>query len=370
MAQDLQADFQTFAVGVTEQDFNELPYARTVADHHQTRHVEARVQSDLVQLLPEMIWHMDEPSDPIAACQYHAGALAAQHVKVVLGGDGGDELFGGFDRYLGVGYVDYYARVPEAIRRGVIGRLLAYLPENFTYKSWSQKMRWMQELSLLPTTADRYAAATLFFRFTHTEKKALFSPELWAQLEHLDSADIITEVYNRAPAQDSIERMIYADYHTRLPEHSLMLTDRMTMAHGLELRSPFLDHELVQMMAAYPRQLKIRKRELKHILRRLGRDYLPPEIVNREKQGFMFPIAYWFRHELHSFLQGYLLDSHFVRQGIFRSETISQLIEDHHRNRIDNHVRLWMLLNLAIWHDLYIENHSLAEVLARMKAHL
>jgi asparagine synthase (glutamine-hydrolysing) len=149
-----------------------------------------------------------------------------------------------------------------------------------------------------------------------------------------------------------------------------MLTDRMTMAHGLELRSPFLDHELVTYMATFPRQMKINGRELKYVLRKLGRDYLPDEIVKRDKQGFMFPVAYWFRHSLYSFIKGYLLDSPLVTGGLFREEAVLKLIEDHRHNRVDNHVRLWMLLNLTIWQKMYIEGMSPADVREELLAYL
>lgn len=370
MAQSLDRSFRTFAIGVDEQDFNELPYARMVADEYETIHVEACVQSNVVQLLPEMIWHMDEPSDPIAACQYHAAALAAKDVKVVLGGDGGDELFAGFDRYIGIGYVDHYARIPGFIRRNIIGALLEQIPENFAYKSASQKVRWLQQLSMLPTSGERYAEATCFFRFNHGQKQALYGDELARKVGHINSSDVIVRYFDGAPADDPIDRMLYTDYHTRLPEHSLMLTDRMTMAHGLELRSPFLDHELVTYLTAFPRRLKVHRGELKYILRQLGRDYLPPEIVERDKHGFMFPVAYWFRHGLYSFVKEYLLMSPFVTEGLFREETVLKLIEDHRHNRVDNHVRLWMLLNLAIWQQIFIEGESPDDVREELMRHM
>jgi asparagine synthase (glutamine-hydrolysing) len=370
MVQELDQPFRTFAVGVTEPDFDELPYARIVADYYRTIHFETLVQSDLIQSLPEMIWHLDEPSDPIAACQYQAADLAAQHVKVVLGGDGGDELFAGFDRYIGVRYVNYYARIPGFIRRQIFGSLLERLPESFAYKSASQKFRWLHQLSMLPTLAERYAEATCFFRFNHDQKQLLYGNWFWNQVEHLHSSDIIVEKFNMAPANDPIDRMLYADYKTRLPEHSLMLTDRMTMAHSLELRSPFLDHELVSYMAAFPSNLKIKDGELKYVLRKLGTDYLPQEILERGKQGFMFPVAYWFRNELYSFLEEYLLNSFFIQAGIFQRESVLQLLQEHRQNKVDHHVRLWMLLNLAIWHELYINQKDVSAVQADMARYL
>jgi asparagine synthase (glutamine-hydrolysing) len=358
MAKELGAGLRTFSIGVEAHDFDELPYARLVAERYGTRHVEECVGPEVFQLAPQIVWHLDEPSDPIAACQFHAARLAARHVKVVLGGDGGDELFAGFDRYLGMGYVDTYALLPAAVRRSVLGPLIERLPDSFTYKSVTQKIRWIHELSLLSGTGARYAAATSFTRFDHAGKQALFGADLWRQVGHLDSADVILAHFEEAPASTVLDRMLYADYMTRLPEHSLMLVDRMTMAHGLEARSPFVDHELVEYMAAFPSHLKVRQRQLKYILRRLAADYLPPQIVSREKQGFMFPIAYWFRNELYPFLRTTLLESAFVRSGLFRKEHVLKLLEEHRSSRVDHHVRLWMLLNVAVWHALYVEEEE------------
>jgi asparagine synthase (glutamine-hydrolysing) len=177
-AQQLSEPLATFSIGVKAQDFNELPFARIVADRCQTRHTEQTVDVDLVRMLPKIIWHMDEPSDPIAACQFSSAALAARQVKVVLGGDGGDELFAGFDRYAGLRHVDRYARIPELLRRGV-GPLLRGVPDTFSYKSLGQKLRWVDRLASLNGTAARYAEATSFFRFSHLEKQDVFTPDLW-----------------------------------------------------------------------------------------------------------------------------------------------------------------------------------------------
>jgi asparagine synthase (glutamine-hydrolysing) len=149
-----------------------------------------------------------------------------------------------------------------------------------------------------------------------------------------------------------------------------MLADRMTMAHSLELRSPYLDHELVEYMAAFPGHLKIRGRELKYVLRRLAADYLPPPIVKRPKHGFMLPVAHWFRNEHYPFIKRHLLDSHFVREGLFRRESVQRLIEEHRNGRVDHHVRLWLLLNLEVWRQIYIEQRSLGDVEERMRSHL
>lgn len=369
MSRFMPEPYKTFAVGVKEDDYNELPYARMVAERYRTDHVEQVIQADLISLLPRMVWQLDEPSDSIAACMYQAAELASRHVKVVLGGDGGDELFAGFDRYVGIGYIDYYTMIPSFLRRGVSGPLINSFRDSFTYKSIPQKMRWMHQLSFFDE-GERYAEATAFFRFSHADKEQLYSADLWRRHCGSRSSGIIVEQYNQAKAQTPLDRMLYADFMTRLTEHTLMLTDRMNMAHGVEARSPFLDHPLVELMARFPGDLKIRGKNLKYILRKLGGQYLPETIVKREKQGFMFPVAYWFRNELHDFLKRLFADSRMVNDGLFKAERIAQLIEDHKHNRVDNHVRLWMLLNLEIWHRLYIEQQSPAAVEELVRGYL
>jgi asparagine synthase (glutamine-hydrolysing) len=359
---------QTFSIGVKEQDFDELPYARLVADHCRTRHTELRVDIDVLASLPRIIWHMDEPSDPIAACQFASAELAARDVKVVLGGDGGDEMFAGFDRYLGIRHVDRYARLPSWLRRRIIPPLLRKVPDSFGYKSVAQKLRWTDQLSALPGTAERYAAATCFFRFRHDEKQELFGESLWSRLREHDSARVIVDRFNEADSDDTIDRMLYADYTTRLPEHSLMLTDRMAMAHGLELRSPLLDHELVEFMASVPSSFKIRRGQLKYVLRQLATAHLPPTIVKRPKQGFMFPVAYWFRNELGPFLSRFWTSARLLEEGIVRQAYVQRLVEEHRRGQVDHHVRLWMLLNVEVWFRIYMDRRTPSEVTTELLA--
>ncbi|MEJ2033692.1 MAG: asparagine synthase (glutamine-hydrolyzing) [Deltaproteobacteria bacterium] len=357
MGNHLPSSFKTFAIGVAEQDYNELPYARMVAGKYHTEHIEEVVKADLVKLLPLMTWHLDEPSDPIAACMFHAARLASQHVKVVMGGDGGDELFAGFDRYIGVNYINYYAYLPILLRQALIGPVIKTIPDSFTYKSFTQRARWMHQLSFF-SEGERYAEATAFFRFSHQDKKNLLGDSLWKILRENRSSEIIVEQYLKPNATTSLDKMLYADFMTRLTEHTLMLTDRMNMAHGLEARSPFLDHTLVEYMARFPENQKIRGRELKYVLRRVADRYLPPEILKRKKQGFMFPIAYWFRNELYAFLKNVLLESRLVKENFIQKNTVARLIEEHRNYKADHHVRLWMLLSLEVWFQIYIEQRE------------
>ena len=356
----------TFSIGVAEQDFNELPYARQVAEYCHTDHHEEVVWPDLVQLLPKMVYHLDEPSDPIAACMYHASALAARHAKVVVTGDGGDELFAGFDRYFGFRWVGIYAALPAPLRRVMLGPLLGTLPDRGSYKNLTQKFRWLHELSF-HEGGRRYAEATLFFRFGEGGKAGLYSSEVAARLTDRDPTDCIVEAFEGAEAADDLDRMLYADVVTRLPEHSLMLSDRMTMAHSLEGRSPFLDHLLAEYVATLPTGLKAKGRHLKYLMRRVSEGLLPREILDRPKQGFMFPLAYWMKGPLVPVLEDLLSHSAVVEAGIFRSDAIEQLLAEHVAGKSDHHVRLWMILNVEIWYRLYQQGESVDDVSARLQ---
>jgi asparagine synthase (glutamine-hydrolysing) len=340
---------RTFSIGVRDRSFDELPHARRVAAHCETAHFEEIVEPDVISSLPAMIAHLDEPSDPIAACMFAASALAARHVKVALGGDGGDELFAGFDRYLGVRRLEPLFRIPAALRGAVLGPLVDMLPESFAYKSWTQRLRWVAALSRVPDLAERYAQATVFFRFDTDGKRAALGEALWRRVRDVDSADVVASAFREADSDDAIDCMLHADYTTRLPEHSLQLTDRMSMAHGLEVRAPLLDTPLVELLASLPSALKIRGGELKWAMRRVAGARLPADIVRRPKQGFMFPLADWFRTELHVFLRETFADSRAVREGVLQRAAIDRLLDEHRTRRADHHVRIWMLLNVELW---------------------
>jgi asparagine synthase (glutamine-hydrolysing) len=355
----------TFAIGVEDSEFNELPFARQVADHCGTDHHEEVVWPDMVNLLPSMVYHLDEPSDPIAACMYHSAALAARHVKVVLTGDGGDEIFAGYDRYFGFRWVDLYAALPEPVRRRALGPLLAAMPDRAGYKNWTQKARWVHELSF-QRGGRRYAQATAFFRFGQQGKGGLYTPEMAARLLH-DPMESVVRGFQEAVAEDDLDRMLQADISTRLSEHSLMLTDRMTMSQSLEGRSPFLDHRLAEFIATLPVDLKMRGRTLKYLLRKVAEPYLPESILKRPKQGFMFPLAYWMKGPLKPVMQRLLTDSAVLEEGIFQRAAVEKLLAEHLSDKADHHVRLWLILNVEVWFRLFIRREPLGDLAGRLR---
>jgi asparagine synthase (glutamine-hydrolysing) len=368
MAKGTSESVPTFSIGVVEQDFNELPYARSVADQYGTEHHDEVVSANLVGLLPDMVWHLEEPADPFGVGVYLVSRLAAQHVKVVLSGDGGDELFAGYDRFAGSRYVDWLAIIPAIIRRSVAPTIIDWIPDTFTYKSLAQKLRWANEMSL-SRGGDRYADAMSFLRFTEDNKRRLFTESALADLGDLDSRDKILEHYDSEHAETPVDRMLYTDLMTRMPDHLLTIVDRMAMAHSLEVRPPLLEHRMVEFAARIPDAYKLKRARLKHILREVATRSLSDDLVNRKKQGFGFPLAHWMRSELRGVLEDALRTSRFVAAGVFDPGFIAGLIEEHVSGRRDHNFRLWIFLNLEIWHRRFIEGQSaseLAEWLERM----
>ena len=356
-ARESDSSLSTFAIGVEEASFNELPYARIVAEHCGTRHHEAIVSANLVRIVPDMVWQMDEPSDPFGVGVYLASRLAAGSVKVVLSGDGGDELFAGYDRFAGQRLAALLAYVPSSVRRRVIRPAIEAFPDSFAYKGLSQKLRWLNDLSLADGPG-RYAESLSYLRFTEQAKRTLFTESVIRELGNLDSRALIAEQFDSAGTEDELHRMLYADLHTRVPDHLLTIVDRMSMAHGLEVRAPLLEHRMVEFAARIPSEWKLRGLTLKYLLRQLSGRYLPPRIAARRKQGFAFPIAFWLRDDLAPFLDEAVRTSRFVDRGVFRRETLQRMSEEHRSGARDHNYRLWVFLNLEIWHRLFVDGES------------
>ena len=353
MARHLDAPVPTFAIGSDQPTFDERPFAQQVAVHCGTYHREQAVTSDLLASIPRLVSCLDEPSDPIAACFYESSALASRHVKVVLGGDGGDELFAGFDRYVGFRWAGWYHALPEPLRRSVAAAA-ARLPDSFAYKGPVQKLRWLAAVAE-EQGGRRYARMTTFFRFGAEEKQWLYGPELAASLRSCDAEQAIIRPFDSLTGEPVLRRMGFTDIVTKLPEHTLMLTDRLSMAHGLETRSPLLDHSLAEFCATMPPRLHARGRVTKYGLRKAASGLLPPGIIRRPKQGFMFPVAYWLSDKRLPEIRRRLLTGPAVGNGWVRAEAVDRLCDEHLAHRADHHVRIWMLLNLDAWCQIYLE---------------
>lgn len=356
-----ETPIKTFSIGVREQGFNELPYARLVAERYGTDHHEFIAEPALVTSLPEMLWHMEEPVDPFAFGVNMVARLASQHVKVVLGGDGGDEIFAGYDRYLGNQVVDIYCLIPRTLRRRLVEPLIRRMPDNFAYNNRVQKLRWLMAMSE-SAAGERYAQSAAFLRFSYAEKERLYSDALWRELGDLDSSSHLIQFFDADNVDNDVDRMLYTDVKTRLADHNLMVGDRMTMAHSLECRSPYVDKQVVEFAAHIPAELKLHGHRLRHIQREVARAYLPERLLSRSKKGFGFPLAHWFTHELRDLTTNLLLQSNLVSEGYFRREAIQSLLDEHIGGRVDHNYRLWLLFNLELWHRMFVAGQSKEEL--------
>jgi len=345
---------KTFSVGVPYENHSELPFARIVAEKYQTEHFEDTIYPSLIQVLPKLVWHLDEPSDPLSACMYYISGMARREVKVVLGGDGGDELFGGYDRYYGNHYVSYYAFLPEAFRKLLISPLLTLVPDNFWYKSLSHKLKWLHQLSFA-SGGRRYAESLSYFYFTNEFHKTLYGDKLTQQLNNFDAQEAIYSYFDSNNASELVDKMLFADSMIRLPNHSVMILDRTTMAHGLEARSPFMDHKLVEFVARIPSFLKVRGITRRYIQTRLARRYLPPAVTRRNKLGFSSALPYLLEAEFRHLFKTILSDCHLVRDGYLREEAIGHLLGEHLSKRNDHANRLWLLCNVELWYRMAME---------------
>jgi asparagine synthase (glutamine-hydrolysing) len=352
---------KTFAGGIPHAHYSELPYARIVADQYQTEHFEETFAPSLVRILPALVWHLDEPSDHLSAPMYYLAAMARKEVKVVLDGSGGDELFGGYDRYYGNHYVNYYALLPRTLRKHLLTRLLRVLPDGTWYKSFSHKLKWMNHLSF-SEGGRRYAQSLSYFYFTEEFRNQLYGVRLQQSLNGFDAEEAIYGYFDSANANELVDKMLFADSMVRLPDHPVMILDRTTMAHGLEARSPFMDHKLTEFVAQIPATLKVRGRTRRYLQLRLAERYLPPTLLRRNKQGFSSGLPYLLADEFRHLFQVFLLDSHLVRDGYLCGEAINKLLQVHLQKKSDQGNRLWLLCNAELWYRMKIEDWPKAKI--------
>ncbi|MCI0635407.1 MAG: asparagine synthase C-terminal domain-containing protein, partial [Actinobacteria bacterium] len=341
---------RTFSIGFDQPAYDELAYARRVATHFQTEHRELVVKPDAVSLL-RLAWHFDEPfGDSSALPTFLVCEMARELVTVALSGDGGDETFFGYDRYRAVVLADWYDRMPTPLRRAAMSAARA-LPAGRP-KSHVYRIRRLAEVLGLPPV-PRYARWLTVF--DDGWKRALYTPEFGARVAGIDALDVLSETYRASAGLTFLEATAHADAQHYLPDDLLVKTDIASMAHSLELRSPFLDHRVVEFAAALPARLKLRGLTQKYLLKLAMRDVLPPAILRRPKMGFGVPIDRWFRHELREMTHDLLLDARARQRGYFRPEEVARYLDEHVRGEAYHHDRLWALLMLELWHRTFVD---------------
>ena len=348
---------QTFSVSLPLGRFDEAPLARLVAERYGTVHHEEEIRPSLVEDLPRLVKQLDEPSDSLATCMDLVAKMARRHVKVVLGGDGGDELFAGYDRYLGNRMAGRYAAIPSWIRGKILGPMLSRVPDGGWYKSPGHQLKWLHRLADY-SGGERYIQSLAYFYFREALKDTVVGPVLRENLKGPPAGTLMRDAYDHAPAVDDVDRMLYADLQARLPDHPVMIQDRMTMAHGLEARSPLMDHELAEFAARLPSRLKVRGRGLRRAQVLLAQRVLPPQLLKRKKQGFASAIPYLLKDELDQLYSTFLPDSHMAQEGLLHQPGISTLLASHRAAESDHGARLWLLLNAEVWFRMFMEGET------------
>lgn len=344
---------RTFSIGFPVKAFDERSFARLAAEHLKTEHHEQIVDPAALQILPKLIWHYDEPfADSSAIPMMYLSEMTRQHVTVALSGDGGDELFAGYDRYRAVQLAQVFDHLPRFLQKLIAAPLWQRLPASTRQKSNRRRLKRL--LSALAYPAERRYLKWISI-FDDARLPEILSDEFREQLGNADAAEFILDAYRECPSRDIVTRTTCADLLTYLPCDILNKVDIASMTYGLEARCPFLDHEVVDLAAAMPIEWKMRHGRGKQILIETFSDLVPAAIQRRSKMGFGVPLDHWFRGELQPLLKDVLLDPRSLARGLFRPQAVEQLVEEHVRSRWDHSYRLWSLLVLELWQQRFLD---------------
>jgi asparagine synthase (glutamine-hydrolysing) len=342
---------KTFSIGFDDREFDERRYARMVAERYNTDHHELVVTPSILSMLPTLAWHFDEPfADSSAIPSFYLARMGAQHVTVALNGDGGDECFGGYRRYVAMARAGRISVPPSTQLR--LERLGSLLMARSAPRSRLRKVARILELLGQPAPR-RYAR--LMSYFTPEQKAALYSDALCEQLLGVDSYQLLDDAFAASSADSDIGRIMDIDVNTYLPGDLLVKMDIATMANSLETRSPFLDHHLMEWAAGLPTNLKLRSGTTKYLLKKAVAEWLPPELLTRPKMGFGVPLAVWLRTELRELSWDVLTDQTARSRELFRPDAVIELLREHHQGR-DHSNRIWALIQFELWHRMFLDS--------------
>jgi len=351
MAMQSAEPVKTFSIGFDVDTYDETRYAREVATLYGTDHHELRVEPRAMQVLPRLVWHYGEPfADSSAIPSFYLAELTRKHVTVALNGDGGDENFAGYDRYLPRGFMRRLARLPYPARRtvAIAARVLGPSASESSLRSRIDRLG----TTALMTDYERYAMWMGYF--TERERERLYTPEFRSQFDARTAPTVVREPWLSSDAEDDIDRLLDVDVQTYLPGDLLVKMDIATMAHSLEVRSPLLDHEFMELCAGFPGQWKL-SGTTKKLFKDALRPWLPNHLLERPKWGFGVPIDSWFRGPLRQLPEEILLDARATERGFFQTDYIRGLIHDHVGRRRQNGNRLWTLIQLELWFRTFID---------------
>jgi asparagine synthase (glutamine-hydrolysing) len=338
---------------------DERKYAGMTAARFRTDHREYEVRPALAGLIETIVRSFDEPfADDSTIPSYFVCQMARQNVTVALSGLGGDEAFGGYQRYLGFQLGQWFNRVPKFLRSGVMGSVVDWLPEP---RSGGNRVNHLKRFvrSAVDDEARRYLGFVLKVGARYRESLFGVNGQIY-QRAMGRAQERFLKHYRDANAEDALDRVFYCDVKTYLPDDILALTDRLSMCHSLEVRVPFLDHELFEFSATIPSEMKIKWLRKKHVLKKSLTKLLPKPVLTHKKQGFVGPTSRWLRGELRSFTLEVLSPENLSRHGILDGDTVARILADHFEGRETNDTLIWALIVFQIWFNVYLDKHSAA----------
>jgi asparagine synthase (glutamine-hydrolysing) len=360
MAKAMDRSVRTFSVGFGTVEFDERSFARQVAERYGTDHTELVVEAPVPDLLSRLVWHYDEPfGDSSAVPSYAIAELTRQHVTVVLNGDGADESFAGYDWYKMDRWIQRGGTVPLSMRRW-FADLVQRFPANWKKRAPLWKIVRLAEVLALPP-ARRYAQWTE--HCGPEVRQRMYTDPFEETIKESDPDVLFAAIFTKSDADDWLDVVLDADVNLYLADDLLVKMDRATMAHSLEARSPFLDHELMEFVASLPVNFKQAWGQKKRILRESLRNLVPDNILDRPKMGFSVPLAKWFREDLREITHDVLLSARALQRGYFEAKEVASLLQQHQTAQGDSSTRLWDLLMLELWHRTFIDREGLRSTL-------
>jgi len=346
MAEASTQPVRTFSIGFDDPRYDELEHARIVARHFATDHHEFVVKPDALAIIDDLIGHFDEPfGDSSAIPTWYVSEIARRHVTVVLSGDGGDELFGGYYRYSPHPRIAAFDRYAPPASRKLASLVWPLLPHGTTGKNFLRRVARDER--------GRYLDHIGYFQ--RDEKRALLSGDVLRVTANADAEVRLGHHFARLGQLPWDAQMMHFDFATYLPEDILTKVDRMSMAHSIESRVPLLDNGVVDFAATLPADLKIKNGRKKHVLKEAAANLLPSEILNRRKQGFAVPVGGWFRGDLRNFFSDVLLSQRARQRGYFNGRFVDRIVREHLTGRRDHTLRLWALVVFELWHRQYLD---------------
>jgi asparagine synthase (glutamine-hydrolysing) len=341
---------KTFAIGFDDPSYDERPAARIVAKAFETDHTEFNVRANVQEILPRIAYHFDEPfADASAIPTYYLSQLTRQHVKVALGGDGGDEVFAGYLTYRAEKLASIYRALPAILSRRVLPALVHRLPVSDRKISFEFRAKRFVDHALIERGRRHFAWKAFF---DEELKREILSDDITASIDGaIDSYPILHRFHQEVGVSTGLNALLYGDVKLSLADDILVKVDRMSMAHSLEVRVPLLDHRLVEFMFALPGARKMPGLRLKHVLKQAMRDVLPPAILRRRKAGFNVPLSSWLRKELRPLVRELLSAEQLATHGVFKPRAVQRLVSDHLTGRADYSRNLWALLMFGLWYE-------------------